>query len=110
VAARYVGNEKDGFVEIGVPHSYKIGDVVFWATASGAGEYTFIGHPKSDKAGKVLVLALGAEIGFGVDAHECAPGESSLVDGVCSARQLSEERCPSSFAAIERGLCDCAML
>lgn len=73
MAVRYFGNEEDGLVEIGAPHSYAIGDVVFWATPSGSGEYTFIGHPKGDKAGKILVLALGAELGFAVDASECAP-------------------------------------
>ena len=33
--------------------SYAIGDGVFWATASTVGEWTFIGHPRGDKAGKV---------------------------------------------------------
>jgi hypothetical protein len=37
-----LGNE-DGFMEIGAQHDYTIGDVVLWATPSGAGEYTFIG-------------------------------------------------------------------
>ena len=55
------------------PATYNIGDAVFWGTLTTAGEYTFIGHPKGDKAGKVLVLALGAEIGFEVDADECRP-------------------------------------
>jgi hypothetical protein len=55
------------------PHDYAIGDVVFWGTPTTAGEYTFIGHSKGDKAGKVLVLAMAAEVGFEVDADECAP-------------------------------------
>lgn len=59
-------------------HDYSVGDVVFWGTPTTAGEYTFIGHPWGDKAGKVLVLAMAAEIGFEVDADECAPtGQSS---------------------------------
>jgi hypothetical protein len=59
-------------------HDYSIGDVVFWGTPTTAGEYTFIGHPKGDTAGKVLVLAHSAEIGFEVDADECRPtGQSS---------------------------------
>jgi hypothetical protein len=37
--------------------SYAIGDLVFWGTPTTAGEYTFIDHPRGDKAGKVLVLA-----------------------------------------------------
>ena len=37
------------------------------------GEYTFIGHPKGDKEGNVLVLAMAAEVGFEVDADECSP-------------------------------------
>jgi hypothetical protein len=45
---------------------------VLWATASTAGENAFIGHPNGDKAGKVLVLALGAEVGFEVDADDCS--------------------------------------
>ena len=53
--------------------SYAIGDLVFWATASTAGEYTFIGYPKGDKGGKTLVLAIAADVGFPVDADECAP-------------------------------------
>src|SRR5687767_8328136 len=52
---------------------YSIGDVVLWGTPTTAGEYTFIGHPKGDKAGTVLVLAMAAEIGFEVDADECSP-------------------------------------
>ena len=58
--------------------TYQIGDTVFWATSSTAGEYTFIGHLKGDKAGKVLVLAMAAEVGFEVDADECsATGRSN---------------------------------
>jgi hypothetical protein len=53
--------------------SYTIGDVVFWGTPTTAGEYTFIGHPTGDKAGKVLVLAMAAEIGFEVVSNECSP-------------------------------------
>ena len=49
--------------------AYSVGDVVFWGTLTTAGEYTFIGHPKGDKAGKVLVLAHSGEIGF-----RCLPG------------------------------------
>jgi hypothetical protein len=43
-----------------------------------AGEGTFIGHPKADKAGKVLVLAWATEMGVELDADECSPtGRSS---------------------------------
>ena len=52
---------------------YSIGDVVFWGTSTTTGEYTFIGHPKGDKEGNVLVLAMAAEVGFEVDADECSP-------------------------------------
>jgi len=45
---------------------------VFWATASTAGEYTFIGHPKGDKDGKIL-LAMATEVGFEIDADDCSP-------------------------------------
>jgi len=51
---------------------YNIADVVFWGTPTTAGEYSFIGHPKGDKAGKVLVLALSGQW-FEVDADECSP-------------------------------------
>ena len=54
-------------------HDYSVGDVVFWGTPTTAGEYTFIGHPRGDKDGSVLVLAHSAEIGFEVDADECWP-------------------------------------
>jgi hypothetical protein len=61
-----------------IKHDYSVGDVVFWGTPTTAGEYTFIGHPKGDKVGKVLVLAHSAEIGFEVDADECRPtGQSN---------------------------------
>ena len=40
-------------------HDYSVGDVVSWGTPTTAGEYTFIGHPKGDKDGNVLVLATG---------------------------------------------------
>jgi hypothetical protein len=53
--------------------TYNVGDVVFWGTPTTAGEYTFIGHPKGDKGGKVLMLAHSAEVGFEVDADECNP-------------------------------------
>jgi hypothetical protein len=64
--------------------SYKIGDAVFFSLSghTTAGEATFIGHPKTDKAGKVLVLAIAAELGFEVDADECSPtGRSNLQRG-----------------------------
>jgi len=35
--------------------SYRIGDVVFWVLGTTSGEGTFIGHPKDDKVGKILV-------------------------------------------------------
>lgn len=53
--------------------TYQIGDGVFWATASTAGGWTFIGHPRGDKAGKVLVLASSPEIGFEIEADQCSP-------------------------------------
>jgi hypothetical protein len=57
--------------------TYQIGDVVFWGTPTTAGEYTFIGHPRGDEAGKVMVLAHSGEIGFEVDADECSPTDRS---------------------------------
>jgi hypothetical protein len=54
-------------------HDYSVGDVVFWGTRTTAREYTFIGHPKGDKAGKVLVLAHAGEVGKEINADECAP-------------------------------------
>ena len=53
--------------------SYSVGDVVSWSTDGVAGEFTFIGHPKADKAGKILVLAMAAEVGFEADVDECSP-------------------------------------
>lgn len=47
--------------------NYKVGDIVFWTTASAAGEYTVIGHLK----GKPHVLVFD---NFGeVDAELCQP-------------------------------------
>jgi hypothetical protein len=46
---------------------FKVGDIVFWVTASAAGEYTVIGHPKGQR--HVLVFAGGGE----VDAEDCRP-------------------------------------
>jgi len=54
-------------------HDYSVGDVVFCVTPTTAGEYTFIGHPRGDRVGKVLVLAHSGEIGLEVDADECSP-------------------------------------
>ena len=53
--------------------AYSVGDVVFWGTPTTAGEYTFIGHPKGDTAGKVRVLAHSGEVGPEIDADECTP-------------------------------------
>jgi hypothetical protein len=43
--------------------THQVGDTVFWATVSTAGEFTFIGHPKGDKKRKVLVLTNSAMTG-----------------------------------------------
>jgi hypothetical protein len=54
-------------------NEYSVGDVVFWGMPTTAGEYTFIGHPRGDRAGKVLVLAHSGETGVEIDADECSP-------------------------------------
>lgn len=75
MSIKHLGNG-DKLIEIGIPHRYKVGDLVFWSTPSAAGEYTFIGHPKGDKAGRYLVLvigSLGKEDTFAVEARQCAP-------------------------------------
>lgn len=38
-----------------------------------AGEWTFIGHPRGDKAGKALVLAPSGKVSVEIDADECSP-------------------------------------
>jgi hypothetical protein len=48
-------------------NDYSVGDFIFWATASAAGEYTVIGHPKGKP--HVLVFEGGGE----VDAELCQP-------------------------------------
>ncbi len=48
--------------------AFKVGDIVFWATASAAGEYTVIGHPKWESP-RVLVFEGGGE----VDAEDLPP-------------------------------------
>lgn len=40
--------------------AYKVGDIVFWATARAAGKYTVIGHPKGKS--HVLVFAGGGKV------------------------------------------------
>ena len=57
--------------------SYSVGDVVFWGTPTTAGEY-IIGHPKGDKAGKIVVLANSGEVGQEVEADECSPTGRSV--------------------------------
>lgn len=57
--------------------TYSVGDIVFWATPGVAGELTFIGHPRGDKSGKMLVLANSAMVGEEFDADECSPTSSS---------------------------------
>ena len=64
-----------------------MGDTVFWATASTAGEWTFIGHPKGDKGVRVLVLAHSAEVGVDIDADECSPTGRSNQQRGCEYRQ-----------------------
>ena len=58
-------------------HESSIGDTVFWSLGTTAGEATFVGHPKGDHAGKVLILAFAAEVGFEIDAENCSPTSRS---------------------------------
>jgi hypothetical protein len=51
----------------GSKHDCQVGDIVFWATASAAGEYTVIGHPRGQP--NVMVFAGGGE----VDTEDCRP-------------------------------------
>jgi hypothetical protein len=51
--------------------SYHVGDLVFWILGTASGEAVFIGHPKTDKSRRVLILATDAEIGFKIDAEDC---------------------------------------
>ena len=59
--------------------AYKVGDIVFWTTASVAGEYTVVGHSNGNKAGKVLVLAHSGEISIEIDADECSPVQVATI-------------------------------
>jgi hypothetical protein len=49
------------------PSRYQVGDIVFWATASAAGECTVIGHPKGQP--HVLVFAGGGEVDAELDRY-----------------------------------------
>ena len=69
LADRYLGDGKT-FVKIGAPHAYRVGDLVFWATASTAGEGMFIGRLKASP--DVLVLIVG-KIAVETLEAECAP-------------------------------------
>src|SRR5687768_9786678 len=59
--------EETGQSAVNLKQDYQVGDIVFWATASAAGEYTLIGHPKGKP--RVLVFEGGGE----VDADPCQP-------------------------------------
>jgi hypothetical protein len=88
--------------------SYNVGDVVFWGTPTTAGEYTFIGNPKGDHAGKVLILAFSGEIGFEVDADECSPtGRTTPIEDACTDDAISRASLASLKVARSRH-CDTA--
>jgi len=67
-----------------------------------AGEYTFIGHPKDRQAGKVLMLALAAEVGFEVDADECSLDRSKEP---ASGKRGPAARCPDYRSTPEASRC-----
>jgi hypothetical protein len=54
---------------------YQTGDIVFLSLSGNtvSGEAVFIGHPRGDKSGRVLVLATAADAVFEVDAENCSP-------------------------------------
>jgi hypothetical protein len=56
--------------------AYKVGDIVFWATGSAAGEYTVIGHVSGEPG--VLVFEGGGE----VDASFVSRQEDALQTGL----------------------------
>jgi hypothetical protein len=53
--------------------AYNVGDIVFWRIDSTAGEGVFIGEPRNDKHGKILILAGPTELGLEFDAGPVAP-------------------------------------
>ena len=57
MTVRYIGDGRH-FAEIGAPHAYRPGDLVFIRMGESAGEGMFIGRLRSDP--DVLVLATGA--------------------------------------------------
>jgi hypothetical protein len=69
------------------PHKHQIGDIVFWGTASTAGEYTVIGYPKGEPdvlvfeeggrsmlrtAGRLIVANRPGNIGFAISRNSPA--------------------------------------
>ena len=93
---RFIGNEKDGFTQIGAPRAYKVGDRVFWATASTAGEGMFVGRLKASP--NVLELIVGKQAVETLET-ECAPAGGGVpAEGASWRRAYLKER-PGSLAA-----------
>ena len=57
--------------------AYKVGDIVFWATASTVGNTPLSATRRATKRAKVLVLAHSGEISVEIDADECSPTSRS---------------------------------
>jgi hypothetical protein len=71
MAVRHLGNEKDGFVEVGAPYDYKVGDIVFVRMGESAGEGMFIGRLKVGP--EILVLMINGKSDIEALETNCAP-------------------------------------
>jgi hypothetical protein len=71
---------------------YQVGDEVLWVLGNITGAALFIGYPKDDKAGKVLIIASAANVGTEIDAHVCHPtGQSYPALGAEFRQRFAQE-------------------
>jgi hypothetical protein len=94
----FLGNETDGFIKIGAPHAYRVGDRVFFSNSNGtvAGEGMFIGRLKASP--DLLMLIVGKHA-VEMSETECAPAGGGLpAEGGSWRRAYLKER-PGSLAA-----------
>jgi len=91
MADRYIG-DGHSFRKIGAPHTYKVGDMVFYSCSNHtvAGEGMFIGRLKA--APDILILIIGATA-VETEAEHCAPiGSGFPADGQSRRRAYVKQR------------------
>lgn len=94
MAIRFVGNE-DGLTEIGAPHRYKVGDMVFARMGESGADGMFIGRMKA--APGVLVLIVGKSAIEALES-ECAPTGGGFPAEGASWRRTYQKAKPGALA------------